>query len=314
MKRIILLALIISILAVPTLAQENTPFYDLFVTVEDGFVTLRGIAKFYLGLGEKELARAQPSEGLPGYIDELTLDYTLQDGIKTNIPDYGDIILNPRTLCDPSICTKDIIQGKAINFKNKRNTLVIHATATGNYQRMVDNFKNMAKTKNTATHYVLGRQGELVQLLDENAVAIHASSPRRNRGGIGIEVANSMIWCYYECETKKECPASSCQLPPTVSPNAPEFKYWSEHMQKRWEIFPDTQMKQLVKTSAEIMLRNNISSSNLIRHVDVGIENNGDPKIYHNDPGPQFDWVKFKNDVVSLMNQYKQAVNEEATT
>jgi hypothetical protein len=81
---------------------------------------------------------------------------------------------------------------RAVSGTRDINRIVIHITAGGlNYENTVSWFQNPHQTNakgkpiNVSAHYVVGRKGEVVQMVNNNNIAWHAS--RANGDSIGIE-------------------------------------------------------------------------------------------------------------------------------
>ncbi len=125
-------------------------------------------------------------------------------------------------------------------FKDK-SILVIHATAADTWNSTKHWFKN--PQSKASSHYVVDKNGDIYQMVDEAYPAWHAGISRwngktdLNRHSIGIEIVNNSIKPY-----------------------------------------PEEQIQAVIKLSADIMRRNGITSENLVRHSDIsGFRGKRDP-------------------------------------
>ena len=79
---------------------------------------------------------------------------------------------------------------EATSHKAGRNNtdidhIVIHYTTSRNIEGTISHFKH--GEKQTSAHYIIGRDGVLVQMVNDNEVAWHAGSKAMNARSIGIE-------------------------------------------------------------------------------------------------------------------------------
>lgn len=232
---------------------------------------------------------------------ELGYDYPLMDSI-TVTTEYGDVTLNPSQPCDSEKCTKDVISGKAIDYGNSREYLVIQTTAGASAETTVEAIKETledSEHENRAVHYVIDRDGTYYQLEEENAHLVHAEY--KDSESIGLAIANAMDKCEFVCEKYGVCTSADC-ITPVLNTADPEYPYWAHTKDKKLEKFYDEQMLALVKLVSEIMIRNNIPEENLITRLDNTMYGYG---VYW-DPGPLFPWNDFKNNVIDAINQYKE--------
>ncbi|MFQ5474415.1 MAG: N-acetylmuramoyl-L-alanine amidase [Candidatus Nanoarchaeia archaeon] len=231
--------------------------------------------------------------------------YDLKNGIKVKVAPYGEITLNPGIVCAPGNCKEEIIKGKGVG-SNPKDTLVIHATVGGSAQSTRDFFASLitsdksGKRKQVGTQWILGRDGESIQATAEETLVFHA--PGVSRRAIGIEVANAVDECGKICRGK-DCSQSDCVMPPDMDSSRADVQFWMKNnkMGRKNERYSQAQMKALLKLSAEIVIRHKMPISNVIRHVDQSMKSGKG----HHDPGPLFDWDKFRSDLQSVLDQYE---------
>ena len=195
---------------------------------------------------------------------------------------------------------------------------------------------NSCRGVNIRTQYVFGRNGNYAQHASELANIWHTMAGSDDNeippehwdvNTIGIEVSNAVDECNSICSTARGttykdytvadgyCNSNSCQSPNQLWSNSNNYRplsdlnYPRSLMSKFYdnanslEIYPEEQMKGLVKLVAEIMIRHDIHIDNLIRHYDNTKRGSGST---HWDPGVNFDWMGFKKAVCQAINQYTQ--------
>lgn len=236
-------------------------------------------------------------------------EYTKQNGIAVVLPKYGQIVLNPSTVCDASICEQNFIAGKGIG-ENTMEKVIIHATEGGDYQGTREHFERLLNDpdpdkRQIATQWILNRDGRLLYVVPEQITVIHIAED--NRRSIGIEISNALSKCEQICQGERAaegiCMQDDCSYPSQRGlPSQEVAMYGVGYVQKKYERYNDEQMKALLKLTAEIMIRHEISRENLLRHLDISIRRGRG----HTDPGPLFDWISFRRDVESMLEQYTQ--------
>lgn len=84
---------------------------------------------------------------------------------------------------------------KSPHYSSRReitiDTIVIHATATDNMQSVINWFTN--PQSKTSAHYVVGKSGSIIRLVDEKHAAWHVGKsymPRANLRSVGVELVN----------------------------------------------------------------------------------------------------------------------------
>ncbi|MBI4150100.1 N-acetylmuramoyl-L-alanine amidase [Candidatus Woesearchaeota archaeon] len=235
--------------------------------------------------------------------------YNKQDGVIVNIPPYGEVVLNPSTVCDPAICEQDFIPGKGVG-ENSMEIIVIHTTEGGDYRGTRAHFEKLLTDpdplrRQVASQWILNRDGKLLYIVPENVVVGHTEGI--NSRSIGIEVSNAEWKCEQICSGRRiidgTCTPDDCQSPPQLDPQNPDVTFYGQgYSSRKYERFSDEQMKALLKLTAESMIRHDISPNGLIRHLDNSMRRGKG----HTDPGPMFNWPQFKENIQSMITQYNQ--------
>jgi len=166
------------------------------------------------------------------------------------------------------------------------NLLVIHYTASGDLESTVRWFEN--PTANASAHYVIGVDGKIVQMVEEEKKAWHAGKSKWkgqencNNFSIGIELVNWGI-------LKKKGGQYLCWPKGYTAPySGPEPVKASG---KYWQPFSEEQYQTLISLTKSIIGRHHIALSQIVGHCDIAPGR----KV---DPGPGFDWVRFKSNLV----------------
>ncbi|HLC97845.1 MAG TPA: N-acetylmuramoyl-L-alanine amidase [Candidatus Nanoarchaeia archaeon] len=189
-------------------------------------------------------------------------------------------------------------------------------------------------------HYIFGRNGDYAQHASEWAAIGHTKTGSEDSqipaqhwdvNTIGIEVANAVDHCTAICNTARGttykgktiadgfCSLSSCQMPLNLWQAEANYRPQSDLRDPRsrdltpsesHEVYPEEQVKGLVKFVAEIMIRHNIHLDDLIRHYDNTKRGSG---TTHTDPDVMFDWMGFKQAVCQALNQYYDESRYECT-
>jgi N-acetylmuramoyl-L-alanine amidase len=166
--------------------------------------------------------------------------------------------------------------------------VVIHFTAAGTLSGTVEWFEKW-KSKASA-HYVIGRDGSVVQMVREGDTAWHAGesswmgkSIRNscNAFSVGIELVNwgnlRLDEGYYRCwpdEWRRMYRPSKFGTPKKVG------EWW-------WAPYPQEQIDACVKLVKEIRTRYEIPSDRVVGHEDISPGRKMDP-------GPMFDMEKLR--------------------
>ncbi len=169
----------------------------------------------------------------------------------------------------------------------KPTTLVMHYTAGGAASGTIDYFKK--SSSKVSAHLVIGRDGEITQMVKFNKIGWHAGKSRwKGRKGvnnfsIGIEIAN------YGKLTQTQSGdwvSWSGHIVPSNRVIVDEHKHFPGK-QYGWEIFDPAQMDASIEAAQAIVAEYNLEPWDLVGHEDISIHR----KI---DPGPAFDMDKFR--------------------
>jgi N-acetylmuramoyl-L-alanine amidase len=164
--------------------------------------------------------------------------------------------------------------------KAKEITAIIyHYTAGGSQEGTVKQFQDRASK--VSAHYVLGRDGKIVQMVPLDLAAWHAGVSKLdgadavNNFSIGIEI------CNFGKLTKKDDRFYDYrgELYKGPTPIHAGGAYW--------EPFTDAQYKALAKLTNELLAKYPIK--HITGHQDVAL-----PKGRKIDPGPAFDYKRIK--------------------
>lgn len=221
--------------------------------------------------------------------------------LEITTPNYGRIIINPSTECgsdDNCVFMRDTSQGP----RRMRIDMVLLHTTDG--KRAIDTHTTLGPRGNTpdlSVNYILDRPGNIIQEVAERYAA-HHSGITENRRSVGIEIANSGNLCQNLCygPNAPDCSRQDCINVPIIN--------------KKYEKFPDTEMKALVRMVSEILIRNNLEISQIRQHglafenlpcAPKGISAN------RQDPGPLFEWCKFNANLGVVLDQVSRETTRE---
>lgn len=201
----------------------------------------------------------------------------------------------------------DIPQSNYVKGRNNREVdrIVLHYTAGSSIKGALSTFTNPSKS--VSAHYIIGKDGKIVQIVKEEDTSYHAGACDQNKcvlgykqmnsRSVGIEIVN-MGWacgliksgkCPQGCEKAvKKCWADDPK-------NTLDEKYDKDRCNLRplcWEPYPQEQWDVTVKLVADIIGRNpkiTPDREHIIGHEEI--------KYAKFDPGPLFDMDKFVEDV-----------------
>ncbi len=167
------------------------------------------------------------------------------------------------------------------------DTVVIHYTAGGSARSSADWLKN-PKAKASA-HVVVGKQGEIIQLVPFNIVAQHAGpSTWKGRSGlnqysIGIEIDNAGVLTqapdgFYTYFKKK-----------IESENVVLAKHKLDDEVKGWEAYTEVQIQRVEEIC--LALKDAYGIGDIVGHDDIA-------PTRKRDPGPAYPMVKLQNSVL----------------
>ena len=151
------------------------------------------------------------------------------------------------------------------NFRRGRtvpiDTLVIHYTASLSMEGTIAWFKN--PDAQVSAHYVIGRDGRIVQMVNDNDVAWHAGASKLY-GRIGVNAFSIGI-----------------ELVGTADSG-----------------FTDSQLRELYTQIALIVTRYQVQSDHVVGHKFISPGRKIDPDGYHN----QFNWAKARQVAQDALN------------
>jgi N-acetylmuramoyl-L-alanine amidase len=134
-------------------------------------------------------------------------------------------------------------QGSPNFNERKPNFVVIHHTSDDSVEQALRTLTNALRS--VSAHYLIARDGEIIQLVDERARAWHAGESKwgaetdLNSASLGIELDNNGR-----------------------------------------EPFPDAQISSLLRLLADIRQRHHIPAANFLGHADVAPRRKADPSRY----------------------------------
>ncbi|MEM6656638.1 MAG: N-acetylmuramoyl-L-alanine amidase [Pseudomonadota bacterium] len=198
--------------------------------------------------------------------------------------------------------------GKLID-NGRPTTLVMHYTAGGPASRTVDYFKK--SSAQASAHLVIGRDGEITQMIKLDTIAWHAGKSRWkgrdrvNRFSIGIELAN---YGKLKQTQSGDWVSWSGQTVPSNRVVVDDHKHFPGK-QYGWEIFDPEQMDAVIAAAQAIVSEYNLDPWDLVGHEDISIHR----KI---DPGPAFAMDKFRTMVFGreedTWNEFKYRVDSHS--
>ncbi len=240
---------------------------------------------------------------------------------RVTLGKWGPVTINPGTECGPDDNCK--WYGRAATVRrpkrslNKIDKVVLHITTGGSAQRTYEDifFKGKRGKDSIGTHYLIRRNGEVMQVENENIITYHALSA--NTRSIGIDLAA------YAHKTRK---CAKC-IDGADEHNTPHAGKWKQKGAKKssvryWEPITDEQHKSTALIVADMLLRHGMSIDDVWYHgkggrpFDIAAGKVGyacegfAPNKPHGisgkraDPGVTFDWCGFKAAVMQAMNEY----------
>lgn len=210
-------------------------------------------------------------------------------GILETAFKFESLDLNPKEACGEHNDCEFKEDKSVLGGENSKEYLVIHITEGGSAEETEQLLRTgmlggkfYPDRRKLSVHYILARDGSIIQQVDEDKIAMHVG-PGWNSRAIGIEIANSGSTCDEKCVRSDACSPDDCTIVPGY--------------RKRWEQFPEEQLRALVKLASEIAIRNNIPVENIVPHGlgDVRWDSCA-PKgltARKHDPGPLFPWCRF---------------------
>lgn len=181
---------------------------------------------------------------------------------------------------------KDIPFIASPNFSSRKgievDMVVVHYTASASLETTVNWFEN--PVADASAHYVIDRDGKVVQMVKEEDKAWHAGRSEWegqsdcNRFSIGIELVNwgelkMMGGKYYSW------PGEYTNEYKGAKPIESEGGYWEPYMDRQYEV--------LTTLTTKIIRRYKVPLKRILGHCHVAPGR----KV---DPGPHFDWARFR--------------------
>lgn len=193
-----------------------------------------------------------------------------------------------------SIAPLDLYKVKYVRAANQsRRTdkvrgIVLHHIMMGSFKQNVDFLSS--KASGVSAHYVLGRNGELNQLVSTKKKAWHAGVAKYKIGGkvrsnlnsctVGIEIINAGVvskvgddYFYNHGGNRKKWTGDTPQMKQIVYPSGKVLKGYSVE-------YPEKQIKKLVALCKGIIkLYPDITRDDIVTHYDIAL-----PEGRKNDP------------------------------
>lgn len=172
---------------------------------------------------------------------------------------------------------------KRVGRKKSCRVLVMHYTAAGNTNQVVKYFQQ--PSSEVSAHFVVGRDGRIVQMVDLDDIAYHAGNSIWkeekwvNFFSVGIEISNWGL-------LKKKGDTYYCW--PNNYNTVFNKEIFEDSLGKFWEAYPPKQIDAVVELSKYI-LKNfpEITLENIVGHEQISPGRK-------TDPGPAFPWDKVK--------------------
>jgi N-acetylmuramoyl-L-alanine amidase len=159
--------------------------------------------------------------------------------------------------------------------------LIIHYTANGSTEGTIRHFRN--EKSNASAHLIIGRDGELVQMVDFNRKAWHAGDSRLgnvyalNEVSVGIELVN---WGPLTQRNGLLLPWTRNERDAVADSDAWLFPRSKDGKLGLWQLYPLEQIEVCFNVSREIVRRYNLID--VLGHEDIsGFRGK-------QDPGPAF--------------------------
>lgn len=177
----------------------------------------------------------------------------------------------------------------------KPEYIIIHFTANCSYKDSWKAFFNFLRP--VSTHYLIGIDGKVIQMVDESKRAWHAgdscwkNNRHMNSYSIGIELINPGF-----SEINKD-------------PCTTNEKLWNQQTGKQisgssylWYEFTPKQVESLITLCKEIIKRHKIPAQNILGHSDIAPGR----KV---DPGPLFPWKILAEQGIGIWWNDIQSIN-----
>lgn len=121
-------------------------------------------------------------------VDAMPLEHAFESGGAYEETEACDAAGEPEMILEAA--AKPFARQETTTHQSSRNgigidTIVIHYTTSRNIEGSISHFKN--GTPRTSAHYIVGRDGALVQMVPDSERAWHAGNSQMNARSIGIE-------------------------------------------------------------------------------------------------------------------------------
>lgn len=96
--------------------------------------------------------------------------------------------ISPLTFSQPTIIKKTVNFGMRKVENRKINTIIIHSIFNnmGGEKYDIDLIINQLRIYHVSSHYLIGRNGTIYQLVEENNIAFHAGKSKLPNGTVGV--------------------------------------------------------------------------------------------------------------------------------
>ena len=192
------------------------------------------------------------------------------------------------------------------NFSERKediDTIVIHFTASSTLNGTIAWFRN--PKSRVSSHYVIGRDGKVVQMVKDSKKAWHAgksqlwSRKNVNEFSIGIELVNwgelkRIDGKYYTWPNNW-----------TREYSVEEFGEPIEMNDSFWAPYTELQLQACIKLCQTLRLKYpNITESNILGHMHIS-------KPRKKDPGPHFPFIRIRQESREPEDNYELDISED---
>ena len=185
--------------------------------------------------------------------------------------------------------------------------VVLHYTASGHFQHTVD---RLATSPDLSVHFVVGRAGEIVQLVPCDRRAYHAGlsewkgKERVNAFSIGIEIIN---WGWLKAQQTNQDLLLTHVDTEVHKTGAVFSKHKNETTARWWQSYTGTQISAVRKLVIALCKAYNLTVDEVVGHNDIAPKR----KV---DPGPAWPMEEFKHEVAIALGTEQQSIEEVIPT
>jgi N-acetylmuramoyl-L-alanine amidase len=192
--------------------------------------------------------------------------------------------------------------------KSSINAIILHYTAGGHYSGTVSWF--LDSRTSASSHFVIGREGEIVQMVRLSDRAHHAGDGEMLRDGellnpndfsIGIEIANFGLLDYSGSNFFYSYDGVTRSMYDVVKYGPPRFAnityYDGMRIHGAWERYKQKQIKSVTKLCKLLIDTYHIPLDRIVGHSDTAL-----PLGRKKDPGPLWPWDTFLADLGGKYN------------